>query len=314
MTGYALDASGRIAPTGTLKYSMAEIDVAMDAKVDSFGNIYVANWSSVSNGRDDSIVIFPAGSSGRATPIATIAGNATGLKNYIAAISVDSGGNVFAANIDRSASRSPNVCVPGADAKAGDPSVTAYPAGSGGNVKPIAVIAGPCTGIQAPISLAVGSNGNLFVANSGSREIVVFPAASSGNVKPSAVIAGPRTGLTYVKSIAIDRSDNVYVLNEFAKDEVLVFRAHSTGDVPPIAKISGPKTGLDEFEGKIALDSSGNLYAGGTDRHERTKIFVFAPGSNGDAEPLASVRHHWSLGVWTYGIVGTIALLLGFPE
>ncbi len=314
MTGYALGAGGRIRPTGTLSYSMGDVGVAVDAKVDSAGNIYVVNFSAITNGRENSVVVFPPLGSGKGKPIAKILGKATGLKDYISAIAVDSDGTFFAANWQRLGQQPPETCGPHAKAEASRGSITAYAAGSDGNVKPIAVIAGPWTGIQDPISIAVDSKGNLFVANGGNRGIVVFPPRSSGNVPPSVVIAGPRTGLAHVKSIALDANDNLYVLNEFAKDEVLVFRAHSTGDVAPVAKISGPKTGLDQFEGNIAVDSSGNLFAGGTDRYGRIRVIAFAPSSNGDAEPLASVTYHWSLGVWAYNIVGTIALLLGFPE
>ena len=45
MSGYALDPSGRVTSTGTLSYSMAEVDDATDAKVDSTAKIYVANSS-----------------------------------------------------------------------------------------------------------------------------------------------------------------------------------------------------------------------------------------------------------------------------
>jgi hypothetical protein len=309
-SGYVIDAGGRIAPTGTLKFPMAEVDVATDAKADSTGNIYVANWSSVDE-RNDSIVIFSAGSSGKATPIATIAGKATGLNRHITAIAIDASGNIFAGNVGHGRTPPSTLCVPGQSAEANDASVTAYQSGSSGDVKPIAAISGPCTGIQAPLSLAVDSKENLYVANG--KGIVVFPPHSNGNIEPSAVIAGPRTGLTGVRSIALDAGDNLFALNE-RPNEVLVFRAHSTGDVAPMAKISGPKTGLDRFEGKIAVDSSGNLFAGGTDLYQKIKIIVFAPGSNGDAQPLASVTYHWSPDVWAYGIVGTTALLLGFPE
>ncbi|MGC2492946.1 hypothetical protein [Candidatus Binatus sp.] len=196
MSGYALDPSGRITSTGTLSYSMAEVDEATDAKVDSTGNIYVSNSSILNEHDKNSILIFPAGSTGKATPIATIAGNATRLSGVINAIAVDAGGNIFAGNVAQGSAPPSTLCVPSQNAEANDASVTAYPSGSSGDVKPIAVISGPCTGIRALLSLAVDSKGNLYVANGNS--IVVFPPHSSGNVKPNAVIAGPSTGLTGV--------------------------------------------------------------------------------------------------------------------
>jgi hypothetical protein len=315
-TGYVLDASGRITSTGTLGYSTAEAEVPTDA-VASNGKIYVANQPDLNEHDKNSIVIFSAGSTGKATPIARIQGNATGLSGYIAAIAVDAGGNIFAGHLGHdelgSSPKPPStLCVPGQTAGANDASITAYPSGSSGNVKPIAMISGPCTRIQSPLSLAIDSKGNFYVAN-GSSEIVVFPPRSNGNIKPIAVIAGPSTGLTEVKSIALDAKDNLSALNE-RPNEVLVFRAHSAGDVAPIAKISGGRTDLDRFEGKIAFDSNGDLYAGGTDLSEKIKIIVFAPGSNGDAQPLASETYHWSPDVWAYGFFAYVALLMGFRD
>ncbi|MFZ2062422.1 MAG: hypothetical protein WAU82_15535 [Candidatus Binatus sp.] len=47
---------------------------------------------------------------------------------------------------------------------------------------------------------------------------------------------------------------------------------------------------------------------------EKTKIIVFAPGSNGDKQPLDSETYHWSSDVWAYDIFAYGALSLGFHE
>src|SRR5207244_1560613 len=93
-----------------------------------------------------------------------------------------------------------------------------YPAGSKGNSKPSATIAGPETGLRDPYAIAVDARGSIYVANyqggpSGSGSITVYRPGSNGNVKTIGTIAGPSTGLHDPVGVAVDCSGSIYVAN-----------------------------------------------------------------------------------------------------
>jgi hypothetical protein len=102
-------------------------------------------------------------------------------------------------------------------------SITIYPAGSSGDVAPIAVISGSRTDLQLPQGIAIDSDGKIYVANDGNLEdpapdadrydqrpradpadsITVYAPGSSGDVAPIARINGPLTGLGHPMGIAV---------------------------------------------------------------------------------------------------------------
>jgi hypothetical protein len=217
--------------------------------VDSSGKIYVANFAGgLGTG---SVTVYRAGSNGNVAPIATIVGDDTGLDNP-SGIVVDSSGKIYVAN------------------RGGGPtsasSITVYPAGSNGNVKPIVTIAGPDTGLDDPC-IAVDSSGKIYAGNT-SDSITVYPAGSNGNVKPIATITGPdtgdQTGLSQPNGVALDSKGNIYAANAMgsgwssdrADFNVTVYRAGSNGNVSPIATLGGPAIGAQG----VAVDASGKVY------------------------------------------------------
>ena len=68
----------------------------------------------------DTVTVYPAGSSGNATPSATIAGSNTGLDEP-QGIAVDAGGNIYVTNYGSQ--------------QGGNDAVTVYAAGSNGNMR-----------------------------------------------------------------------------------------------------------------------------------------------------------------------------------
>ena len=260
------------------------LDDPLGVAFDLAGNIYVGNDSGGAN-YTGAIDVFQAGAHGRATPIAKIDGPDTGLYT-VKSIAVDSKGNIYATRqaylYDRSA-----------------PGVNVYPAGSTGNVKPIAVISGPNTGIDNLEGIAVDSKGSIYVTNNaGSGSILVFPAGSSGDVRPTAVIGPSKTNS--VGALALDSRANVYVVrlsgSERSRRETIeIYRAGSSRVDPPIATISGPKTGLADpnytIRG-IAIDSIGNIYVAVEDEGlaPGSKLIVYASGSDGDVSPKAIIE------------------------
>jgi sugar lactone lactonase YvrE len=260
------------------------LDDPLGVALDLAGNIYVGNMSGGAN-YTGAIDVFQAGAHGRATPIAKIDGPDTGLYT-VKSIAVDSKGNIYATRqaylYDRSA-----------------PGINVYPAGSTGNVKPIAIISGPSTGIDNLEGIAVDTKGSIYVTNNaGSGSILVFPAGSSGDVRPTAVIGPSKTNA--VGALALDSRANVYVARlsgseRSRRQTIEIYRAGSSSADPPIATISGPKTGLADpnytIRG-IAVDSNGNIYAvsGGGGRGQPDKVIVYTSGRDGDVGPRATIE------------------------
>ena len=60
-------------------------------------------------------------------------------------------------------------------ANASSNSLTAYLAGSTGDAKPFARIAGPATGLNEPQALTVDANDNLLVANTFGESVTTYP-------------------------------------------------------------------------------------------------------------------------------------------
>ena len=267
VTVYAAGSSGNAVPTATITSSFTGLEGPSGIALDSSRNIYVANqFGNYGNVAAGSIDIYSAGSYATGTPIATIAGDSTGL-SYPFGIALDSADNIFVLNRDNA--------------------ITVYPAGSAGDAAPNATISVDRSGKSYPIAIAVSPHGDLYVANQGivncyrrscsqpgPDSVSVYRARSDGNARPSAVISGPDTGLASPSAIAV-HGGSIYVTNEGPREtkcgrgfcfsylpgpgSVTVYPPGSNGNVKPIATISGANTGLGLPYG-ITLDSSGDIY------------------------------------------------------
>ena len=109
----------------------------------------------------------------------------TGIR-WARGIAVDQHGKIYVAN--------------GAD---GGNRIAVFPAGSRGNVAPMATIEGSDTGIDNPIGVAADSHGKIFITNGaktfvtkenrldqGPSSITSYAAGSNGDVKPIVTITG----------------------------------------------------------------------------------------------------------------------------
>ncbi len=324
VTIYPAGSSGDAVPIVTITSSFTGISYASSIAVDSNGKIYVANefGDADDNG---SITIYSADSYATDAPIATIAGDNTGLSNPFG-IALDSAGNIFVLNSSNA--------------------ITVYPPGSAGDMTPKTTINIDSKGNNYPVGMAVDPDGEIYVVNQGGvtcnkrscrrtspDNIAVYPADSHGNATPLAVISGPNTNLANPSAVALDQSGEIYVTNQGPEKctrygcytagpgSVTVYSPDSNGDVKPIATLSGPNTGLG-LPYAITLDSNGNIYLlndGGFGGHGggiapsadgRTPaktdvqvvgqffdyisrsvepILIFAPGSNGDVPPIAGI-------------------------
>jgi hypothetical protein len=131
---------GDVRPSAAINGAVTGIDWPASVALDQRGNIYVANAGRP--GFPANIGVFSAGSSGNVPPIATISGSNTGLDGRtVRGIALDSNDNLYVTSDGHDSTES---------------SITAFAAGSNGNVKPIAVISGDNTGLSAAVGIAIG--------------------------------------------------------------------------------------------------------------------------------------------------------------
>ncbi len=288
---FSAGANGNVAPSVTIE-SPTEVSSPSSVAIDTTGKIYVANGGGQENPPDGSnhITIYPPGSYANVAEIATIEGDGDNDKpglSFAEAIAVDARGRIYVAD---------NYGI------VNNGRVAVFSAGSHGNVAPIATITGPKigdkTGVNNPVGLAFDSASDLYVLNSNggpdnSGSITVYPPDANGNVAPKAVIANdPKDKQTQFHSpagMALDSAGNIYVTNN-DNNTVTVYAAGKFGNVAPIKIISGSHTGLSQPHG-IGIDSDGNIYVSndGSDNTGVDTVTVYAPGSSGDAKPIATI-------------------------
>ena len=274
------------APIATVAGSKTLLDNPTGIALDSQGKMYVANDLHVPVKQDKSfdrgrLTVYPAGSSGNIAPIATISGAKTGLALPLG-ITLDSDDNIYVAN-QYTANSSSDLKYYG--------SITIYPAGSKGDARPIAIIAGDNTRLFVPQGIALDSRRNLYVTDNG---VNVYPAGSNGNVAPAATITGADTGMVGPIGIALDSSGSLYVLNSFGGTaqlgSVTIYPAGSSGDTAPNATLTSNFIGLGSAFG-IAVDSTGTIYVpydlGGVGEHG--SIAIYPAGGYATGPPIASI-------------------------
>jgi 6-phosphogluconolactonase (cycloisomerase 2 family) len=136
ITIYAQNASGNIAPVDTIVGASTQLNGPGGLAFDAAGRLYVSNANGTSP--NQRITVYAAGASGDATPIATIMGANTSLDTPIGIV-VGATGKLYVAS---SAFGSHQY------------KITVYAPGANGNVTPTSTIAGPTTGLSAPVFLS----------------------------------------------------------------------------------------------------------------------------------------------------------------
>jgi sugar lactone lactonase YvrE len=159
--------------------------------------IYVTN--------SNSVTAYAPGSSGNVKPMATLGGLADGVEG-----DADSGGQTITTSGQTGLRESHGIALDRSGKiyvanGTGAGSITVFPAGSSGNIAPIATIEGSDTGIDNPLGVAVDSHGKIFITNGaetlvtkenrlaqGPSSITYYASGSNGDVKPIATITGVR--------------------------------------------------------------------------------------------------------------------------
>ncbi|MGA8576843.1 MAG: hypothetical protein WB609_14305 [Candidatus Cybelea sp.] len=234
--------------------------------LDSASNIYVTNQG------NSSVTVYPAGSSGNVTPIATISGTNTGLLNPFG-IALDSSDRIYVAN----------------GLNTTTPSVTVYAPGSNGNVAPIATIAGPNTGLADPSGIALDPTGRIYVGNENSPSfngiVTVYAAGANGNAAPIRTIAGPSTGFANGVYGVAWRNNRIFVTsgNSTISSQIGIFPQNSNGNVAPTRSIVGSITQLNSPVGIAVGPTNNRIYVANV-RGPSVSTFVayssLAPGAN----------------------------------
>ncbi|HYB89647.1 MAG TPA: SBBP repeat-containing protein [Candidatus Binataceae bacterium] len=285
--------SGNVAPSTIIVGANTGLNLPSGVVLDSEGNLYVSNYSGWPH-QFGSVTVYPAGSSGDAKPITTIASSFTGL-NGASGIAVDSTGDIYVAN------------------EAGGGSITIYLPGSYATVAPLATIAGPNTGLNNPQGIAVDSGGDMFVLNNNDA-VTVYPAGSSGDALPNATININSSGENSRAVMAVNPSGDLYVASQGGEscnrrscsqtspDNVAIYPAGSNGDAAPEAVIGGPLTRL-ESPSAIAVNHTGEIYVANQGPMKcfhacgacipipdgKGSITAYGPGSNGDVMPITTI-------------------------
>src|SRR6266568_9418668 len=140
--------AGTTAGTALVTASSTGVAATATVTVRSGRPLYIANYDV------NSITVYPTGTSGNATPTATIVGDNTGL-GQPHGIALDGTGNIYVAN---------------------GLSITVYAPGANGNARPAATIAGDATALDGSCGIALDGAGNIYVTNFFNNSVTVYAA------------------------------------------------------------------------------------------------------------------------------------------
>lgn len=260
--------------------------------VDAGGNIYVAD-----SGNNTIRKVTPAGVvttlAGQPGTVGSDDGKGGAARfNYPNSVAVDNSGNVYVADLYNNAIRkiTPN----------GRVTTLAGMAGEFGRVNGT----GTNAHFNAPVSVAVDSSGNVFVAdmfNNAIRKItpdgtVSTFAGGMSYAAGNADGAGSAAQFCHPRGLAVDGSDNLYVADA---DNNTIRRISPAGNVVTLAGLPG-QSGCADGTGKatrfwhpvsIALDHGGEVYVTDLDN---AAIRKGSPASTADATFSFRMNKHFA--------------------
>jgi sugar lactone lactonase YvrE len=177
--------------------------------------------------------------------------------------------------------------------------------------------------LNNPAGLAFGSNGYLYVANTGSAQVLVY-APSGGQLiqQPSLTLNGPSSSVPFIQPVAVafDAAGNLYVTdlanNGYGAGSVYVF--DKSGAPIPSATITGVSSPT-----AVAIDSQGVVYVGTSGDSGTLNVYSYPSGFAGGpvAGPMwlgdSSTSYYFAIDALAFngsGIVASVNLGEGGSE
>lgn len=182
--------------------------------------------------------------------------------------------------------------------------IVVYRKSASGPDRPLRILQGDKTRLEAPHGLAVDvKNQLLYVNNWGLADqltlggtgkfnppsISVYPLNASGDTPPLRVIQGNRTQMNWPGAMALHaETGELYVANDVGHS-VLVFAniASANGNVAPARVIKGGKTGLRNPTGVFVDSVHKELWVSNLGN---SSAMAFPLAANGDVAPLRTIR------------------------
>ena len=134
--------------------------------------------------------------------------------------------------------------------------ILTYRGSANGEERPVRIIQGPHSQLDAPEHLEVDPVHNEIFVPTRHGSILVFSRDGEGDVAPIRVLEGPDTLLTGDNVIAVDSVHNLLLVGTSVgkrQARLLIFNRTDSGNVKPKAVIGGPASYLNDFGGPIAV-------------------------------------------------------------
>ncbi len=250
-------ATGNVLPLSSAALAGRPRGIAIDSKDMVIATVIPTN--SLPN----QILLFNPGST---SPYSSIAGANTQL-NVPGGVALDSNNNIYVTNLQgRSVAKfvlpTPTVSPSGSPSPTPSPTPTTKPTGSATpsptpsptatplNLKPKFVIQGTRTGVTLPTSVALDSNGNIYISDQGNPHagiqpaILIFAPQTKGTIDsaPMRKISGPATKLNAPTDVKVNGNGDIFVADSTTSGSGVVyeFAASANGNVAPMETYTSP--------------------------------------------------------------------------
>lgn len=277
ITVYPTSANGNVKPIQQIAGYNSGIFDPRAVTVDASGKIYLVEEG---GGGPGTINIYAAGATGNVAPIQSISGSNTLMQDSNGIAVNPMNGDIYVTSEGVGPSSYGSILI--------------FPNNANGNVAPSGIIAGPSTGLESNLAVALDGAGNIYSTNyiSGASRntVTVYAAGSTGNVAPLRTIKGSHTKMAGPEGLALDADSNIYVANY--PNSVTVYAAGASGNVAPIQLIKGSLTKMKYSEG-VAVDGSGKIYVSngaGYGGVSRSFITVYPAGANGNVGYVQRIK------------------------